>query len=47
MRDKPKECCNNNCNTIIYVPYYLMHQTLQCDKCVDRLVIQSELYGDI
>ncbi len=30
---KPKECCNNNCTNIFYVPDYLLHQALQCKKC--------------
>ena len=48
MRDKPKECVNNTCKNIMYVPYYNMHLLLECDKCVnERLMGHSELYGDM
>jgi len=29
----PKDCVHINCKNIIYVPKYLLHQQLMCDKC--------------
>lgn len=32
---KPKECVNSKCKNIFYVPKYLLHQMLICEKCQD------------
>jgi hypothetical protein len=34
--NKPKECVNNNCKKIMYVPDYKLHMLLQCDKCIEK-----------
>lgn len=33
MRDKPKECNNNGCRNIFYVPDYRLPLPLICEKC--------------
>jgi len=31
---KPKECVNDSCRNIIYVPDYKLHMLLQCEECI-------------
>jgi hypothetical protein len=42
-RDKPKECINHNCKSIIYVPSYKLCLPLICDKCQTKKIL--DLYG--
>ena len=32
----PKECINNNCKNIIFVPHYQIHLPLQCSRCIEK-----------
>lgn len=34
--NKPKECVNNTCRNIMYVPDHKLHMLLQCDTCIER-----------
>lgn len=31
---KPKLCINKGCKNWFYVPDYLLHMCLQCEKCI-------------
>jgi len=36
MELKLKDCINNNCNNILYVADYQLHQLLMCQECINK-----------
>lgn len=36
MKDYPKECVNNNCKNVFYVPKEHLHLLLQCKQCTKK-----------
>lgn len=36
----PKECVNNNCNNVFFVPKYKLHILLVCEKCITKKLIK-------
>lgn len=44
----PKECVNNNCKNIMYVPAYKLHMLLQCEKCIEmKTSITNSISNDV
>ena len=36
MKTYPKECVNNNCKNVFYVPKEHLHLLLQCKECIKK-----------
>lgn len=36
MKTYPKECVNNNCKNVFYVPKEHLHLLLQCKQCTEK-----------
>ena len=33
---KPKQCINQGCTKVMYVPDYKLHMCLECTDCIDK-----------